>query len=607
MTSPRALVAVAAASGLLACSDYGFNYQTPVTGGECFDRAYPGEDIDQDPTCYAIESTVQIPNQIKWNRKSFDYEPSSTRVTMTPIVVSLNDDDVPDVLAITYREDNGVLRAMSGDDGASLWDTNEVLLNPEAGLAAGDLDADGDVEIIGVTNDSRVAAFDHEGVLLWRTDIYSQHMKGVADAPSIADMDADGFPEVMVGRLILDGNGETLMEGGYGRGGPEGTLSFAADIDADGTQELITGNSAYRLDGSILFYNEERDGYPAVADFDGDGEAEIVVSGYLEVRLQETDGSVVWRTDVKGRDASGPPLLIDTDGDGVPEIGVASDETYTVLDAEGDVLWEEPINDQSGQTAATAFDFEGDGLPEVLYGDESSLWIWTGHNGTYRIGSNEHSSQTAIEYPVIVDVDNDGEAEIVAVSSPVGGVNEGVMVFESMDTAWPTARKIWNQHAYSVTNVNDDGSIPAEPDRNWRSFNSFRAAHLSVTSGLSKSDLYVEIADVCTAACADDMMGVWVRIGNQGLYSIGGSVDLTIYGVKADGSYKKMKTVSVESGLEAGELTDAVRVDVYGHKDMDIVTLAAGIDGGNSAEAGGKWGECDETNNEDEWAGSICQ
>ena len=605
MTSPRSLLAVLAAASL-GCSDYSFNYQTPITGGDCFDREYPGEIIDQDPQCYSIESTVAIPNVISWNRTSFDVQSDANRVTMTPIVLPLNDDDIPDVIAVTFRADNGVLRAMSGDDGASLWDSDELLLDPEAGLAGGDVDGDGDMEIAAITNDSRLALFDHEGRLIWRTEIYSQHMKGDFDAPAVADMDADGDAEIMVGRLIVDHEGNTLMEGSYGRGGPEGTASFAVDLDGDGKQELVTGNTVYQLDGSVVFYNEERDGYPAVADFDDDGEAEIIVSGYGEVRYQETDGSVVWSVDLPGQEDSGPPMLIDSEGDGIPEIVVASNENLTMLDKDGEIVWQELIRDASGQTTPTAFDFEGDGLPEVLSADEVSLLFLTAHDGAYRISSTEHSSRTAHEYPVVVDVDNDGEAEIVTGSSPDNGVNEGVMVFDSVDGDWPAARKLWNQHAYSVTNIEDDGSIPAEPRQNWRSFNSFRAAHLSVTSGLSKSDLFIEIADVCTQACADDMMAVWVRVGNQGLYSIKGGVQVTIWGVLADGSRKKMETVTLEDGLSAGDLTDAIRVDIYGHKAMEPVTLAATVDGGNNADGGGKWAECDEENNEDEWQGEIC-
>ncbi len=594
---------------MAACSDYGFGQPTSVAGGECFDRSYPGDDVDRDPTCYAVEGEGAIHNVITWHKENWSYEDQSDRVSMTPIVMPLTDDDIPDVIVTTYREDIGMLRALSGDDGSSLWDSDEVMLNPRSGLAGGDLDGDGDIEIIALTTDDRVACIDHQGTLVWVTEHdYSDHIGGEMDAPSIADMNADGYPEVIVGRLILDGDGTVLMEGNGGMGGPSGaSASFAADLDSDGLQELVTGNTVYNLDGSVVFSNDEKDGYPAVADFTGDGEPEIVVSAEGEVRLQDLEGVVLWSTSLDGR-SSGPPLLIDMDGEGVPEIAVASDEKYTVLDADGDILWStDEITEMGGQTSASAFDFEGDGLPEVLYGDEKKLFIWTGYDGGYRLASNEHSSVTGMEYQLIVDVDNDEEAEIVSVSSANGDTLNGVVVFEPIDTEWPAARKIWNQHAYSVTNVNDDGTIPPVPEVNWRFYNSFRAAHMSVTSGLSRSDFFLEIADVCTQACADDMMSVWVLVGNQGLYSPTTDVDLTIYGVKEDGTYLEMETVQLSEGLPAGEILDAVRVDVYGHKGMDIVGLAAGIDGGNDASGGGTWAECDESNNEAEWPGSICQ
>ena len=36
------------------------------------------------------------------------------------------------------------------------------------------------------------------------------------------------------------------------------------------------------------------------------------------------------------------------------------------------------------------------------------------------------------------------------------------------------SRRIWNQHAYHITNVNDDGSVPVKQADNWRSYNNFR-------------------------------------------------------------------------------------------------------------------------------------
>ena len=38
----------------------------------------------------------------------------------------------------------------------------------------------------------------------------------------------------------------------------------------------------------------------------------------------------------------------------------------------------------------------------------------------------------------------------------------------------PSARRIWNQHAYHVTNVREDGTIPAHPKASWKFTNTFR-------------------------------------------------------------------------------------------------------------------------------------
>jgi hypothetical protein len=36
-------------------------------------------------------------------------------------------------------------------------------------------------------------------------------------------------------------------------------------------------------------------------------------------------------------------------------------------------------------------------------------------------------------------------------------------------------RRVWNQHAYAVTNVEDDGTIPTPMPPSWRTVGSFRA------------------------------------------------------------------------------------------------------------------------------------
>ena len=57
-----------------------------------------------------------------------------------------------------------------------------------------DIDGDGIVEIIAVTNNFTVRAFEHDGAEKWESDpLVLGGLAGVADYPAIADMDGDGF------------------------------------------------------------------------------------------------------------------------------------------------------------------------------------------------------------------------------------------------------------------------------------------------------------------------------------------------------------------------------------------------------------------------------
>jgi hypothetical protein len=65
-----------------------------------------------------------------------------------------------------------------------------------------------------------------------------------------------------------------------------------------------------------------------------------------------------------------------------------------------------------------------------------------------------HGSGTLWEYPLVVDVDNDGQSEIVVTNNNYAyGVKAGVTVIGDLEQSWVPARKIWNQHAYHITNM----------------------------------------------------------------------------------------------------------------------------------------------------------
>jgi hypothetical protein len=89
----------------------------------------------------------------------------------------------------------------------------------------------------------------------------------------------------------------------------------------------------------------------------------------------------------------------------------------------------------------------------------------------------DRSSGTLIEYPSVADVDNDGAAEVLVVSNKnFDGeqLTPTLQVIRDAEDRWIQARRIWNQHTYHVTNVNEDGTIPDVEPPSWQLLNTYR-------------------------------------------------------------------------------------------------------------------------------------
>ena len=52
---------------------------------------------------------------------------------------------------------------------------------------------------------------------------------------------------------------------------------------------------------------------------------------------------------------------------------------------------------------------EGDGIADVVYADEINLYVYSGTDGAVKLLYAAHDSGTIIEYPIVADVDNDGD------------------------------------------------------------------------------------------------------------------------------------------------------------------------------------------------------
>lgn len=674
-----------------------------------------------------------------------------SEVVMTPSVANLSDDngdgvtdtfDTPDIVFVSFnRQANGcctgrgVLRVVSGacnEDGT--MDTLATLkglasndwIGNSTGVALGNLHPD-------TMDDERspeiVATFKNGGTIAWRRTAddgtawevlwqnddlpTNQHTRGGAQ-PTIADLNGDGRPEVIVGNVVLDGPtgfgpddaglppGALAWDGrdleaslpganlGIGNNAFLGPASTVADLDRDGFQEVIAGNTVYDYDGGERWSYDytttnsscggslDCDGYNAVGNFDSDDDAEVVIIRLGELFILNHDGSPVSGIPVPiripgaagdvapptytpaayvpteplydadgdllpperilcgssllleaydslgnaimsggehvtvrtaGANESGPPTVADFDGDGFAEIGTASSTAYVVLDLQctGDPLpdgcarewvrWAVENDDCSSRaTGSSVFDFEGDGSAEVVYADETTFRIFRGTDGMILYEDDTHSSNTRIEMPIVVDVDNDGKSEVVIPEPNTNVSRGGIEIWEDADNNWVRTRRIWNQHGYSVTNVTEDGQIPRSPEPNWLNsrLNNFRQN--VQPGGLFDAPDFV-VRQILRTDCDDTQFTFSVVVGNDGSLSVPPGILTHVVVESLDGAQSfDLGVFPTTDWLLPGQSEQLeVVFPVPGGLNVPEVRVRATVD--SDGMAGQQYNECEEDNN----------
>lgn len=533
--------------------------------------------------------------KLKWEWHGSTNYPSYNQVMMAPVVgpfLDTNGDgvvdsrDTPCVIFTTFAGsaygDPGVIRVLDGVTGRELMSIFDSLdgVAGVGGLALADLDGDRKPEIIGVTVNNKVIAFRNDGTRMWASPTIRTGggRQGIWATPSVADLDGDGKPEIVVQKAVINSDGtiKWLASGKNFGGGlgiyPMIAVSVVSDLFDSGQQNVVIGGSVYTADGHLLW--EAADGFSAVADFEGHGQPSIAVSGNGYVSLYSRDGVLKWRVAIPGGGNGGPPTIADADGDGIPDIGVAGANSYTVFRADGTILWSKPAQDYSSSvTGSTFFDFDGSGSATALYADETSMRGFKGATGQ-TLWSIPNPSGTALEYPLVVDVDNDGHADLVVVANNYAfpGVT-GVRVFQDINNAWVPTRSIWNQHAYSINNINDDLSVPRHPVPSWKTHNTFRLNQRMDATGRAIADLtvgYLRVAD----AGAGGGSTLTVRVGNAGSYKIPVGTKLAVYNtdpsVGQPAAAARLATASTNQELQPGQWQDVV-IAVTGN----LATLSA--------------------------------
>ncbi len=421
-----------------------------------------------------------------------------------------------------------------------------------------------------------------------------------------------------------------------------------------------------------------------------DGVAEVIVVSNTRLMVYDGQtGELRFDRDYDTTDRGGPPNVDDFDGDGFPEVSSAFSTSFVMMDLQAPTTggecddWPNPgadasrldsvagnpprsppaqsctrhsdcgdpskfgcnvtlgqcvclyngwrrttEDDSSRVTGSSVFDFNGDGAAEVIYNDECYFRVYDGTDGTVYF-KERSPSRTRIEYPIVADVDNDGNAEIVFATSNESGFcndpsgaggndfNNGIEVWGDANDLWVSARRVWNQHAYHVTNVTEGGRIPAFEPESWRPmngrlYNTYRSQPRSqgVAPDLTPTAIQITSPD---ASCGQlsNLIDITVEIRNVGDLRVGPGVVVSFHGewtslplseALRDGSGQPLVAVLGQS-LEPGDvvqvtvrfaaannapgtLPDRVRVVVDdGDRERECIesnnTLEADVDPGN--------------------------
>lgn len=348
------------------------NAQAFLSGSQAASDSFVLATANAHPEAIADPAPDSIPIAVKWRRGKFDNDstqtftvlPSFNQVMMTPVVIDLDGDHVPEVVFSTFDRGNlsggsapAVLRAIRGDTGADVWTNTDVQVEGYAGLAAGDIDADGRPEIIAHDRSGHVVAFNADGSLKWISAAITGTLSWGSAA--LANIDGIGEPEIVIGATVLNSDGSIRWSGLVGSGdNGVGPLSLVADINLDGHPDIVSGKFVYQADGSILQQFDAGGGYAAVGNFDSDSYPEIVLVSYGNVFLFQHDNSTpTWQVAIPGGGFGGAPTIADIDGDGAPDITVAGATQYAAIDATGHIKWSTPTQDGSSNvTGSSVFD-----------------------------------------------------------------------------------------------------------------------------------------------------------------------------------------------------------------------------------------------------------
>jgi len=428
--------------------------------------------------------TSDIPYQDGWPRETIG------RIVSSPVIADLDEDGKQEIIVGSgIYDDPGYKIYVFHSDGSYMDGWPISVTSPVWGSpSVGDLDNDGDLEIVIGDELTYIYAWHHDGT---NVDGWPKPVGYFSASPTLYDIDGDGNLEIIIGSTegVTDCATVSIWhhDGTSFEGWPQMITDYpfslvefsspaVGDIDDDGDVEIVVGITAilnethrggyiyaWHHDGQLVngwpvpagsgmsIINGVRVG-PALGDLDDDGDLEIVVSsdnGY--VRVLHHDGSNVAGWPIKINYRIDAQSLADVDQDGKLEVisGSIDNELVYVWDGDGTLLdgWPQKAYGSVARSPSIG-DISGDEHLEVIASSDK-VYAWY-YNGSivpgFPLGTISGEPSTA---PCLGDIDNDGDVEII-----VGAMDKKLYVWD-LPHPFKLENMEWPMYQHDVYHTGD--------------------------------------------------------------------------------------------------------------------------------------------------------